>query len=138
MGLGSVFASINWLAVIVSTLAAFALGGLWYSKSLFGDKWMSEVGLTDDAVNQANSIRLFGGAFALQFVATTAVAVILGPDGGWWDGMRAGLLIGICVVAPAYGVTYLFEQRTRRLFLINAGYYVVLFAVVGTVIGAWR
>lgn len=138
MGLGSVFAGINWLAVIVATIAAFALGGLWYSKSLFGDNWMSEVGLTEDAVNDVNSMRLFGGAFALQFVAATALAVILGQHHDWWAGLRMGLLIGICIVAPAYGITYLFEQRTRRLFLINAGYYVVLFAVMGTIIGAWR
>lgn len=138
MGLGSVFASVNWVAVFVSTLAAFALGGLWYSKGLFGDKWMSEVGLTEETVNEANSVRLFGGALALQFVAATAVAVVIGTGAGWWPGLRTGLLIGICLVAPAYGITYLFEQRTQRLFLINAGYYVVLFAVVGTIVGAWR
>lgn len=138
MGFGSVFAGINWLAVIVATVAAFSLGGLWYSKSLFGDNWMSEVGLTEDALNTANFVQLFGGAFALQFVAATALAVMLGRHHDWWAGLRAGLLIGVCVVAPAYGITYLFEQRTRRLFMINAGYYVVLFAIMGTIIGAWR
>ena len=33
-------------------------------------------------------------------------------------------------------VTYLFEQRTLRLWLINAGYYVALFTIMGTIIGA--
>jgi len=52
--------------------------------------------------------------------------------------LHSGLLIGVFWVATAYGITYLFEQRSLRLFLINAGYNVVLFAIVGTIIGAWH
>jgi hypothetical protein len=47
-------------------------------------------------------------------------------------------LIGIFLIATAYGITYLFEQRSMRLFLINAGYNIVLFAIVGAILGAWH
>ena len=49
-------------------------------------------------------------------------------------GIMTGLS-GLFWVATAYGVTYLFEQRPFRLWLINAGYYVVLYALMGTIIG---
>lgn len=138
MDLASSFVAINWAAVIAATLTAFALGGLWYSKALFGDSWLQEVGLTEEAVNNGSMLKTFGGTFFLQFVATTSLAVILGAESSWREGLQTGLLVGIGWVATAYGITYLFEQRPLRLFFINAGYYVVLFAVAGTIIGAWH
>ncbi len=138
MDLSHTLTDINWIAVVVATVAAFALGGLWYSKALFGDIWMQEVGLTEEAVNNANMPMTFGGTFVLQLIATIALAAFLGADSTWLTGLETGITVGLVWVATAYGVTYLFEQRPLRLFLINAGYYVVLYAIVGTVLGAWR
>jgi len=138
MNLANSLAGINWLAVIVSAATAFALGGLWYSKALFGNTWLQEVGLTEEAVNGANMPKTFGSTFALQFLAVTALAALIGTDGNWQGGLQTGVLIGVFWVATAYGITYLFEQRSLRLFLINAGYNIVLFAIVGTIIGAWH
>ena len=138
MNLAQVLAGIYWPAVVVSTIIAFAVGGLWYSKALFGSAWLEEVGLTEEAVNSANMPKTFGGTFILQFLAVTVLAALLGPDSSWLTGLEAGLLISVFWIATAYGITYLFEQRSIRLFLINAGYNIVLFAMVGTIIGAWH
>lgn len=137
MGLGETLAGINWLAVIVSTVAAFALGASWYSKALFGNAWMQEVGLTEQAIKNTRMLPIFAGTAVLQFVAATALAALLGSDSDWLTGLETGLRIGVCWIATAYGITYLFEQRSRRLFMINAGYYVAAFAITGTIIGAW-
>ena len=138
MDLASTLANVNWAAVIVATVIAFAIGGLWYSKALFGDTWLQEVALTEEAVNNANMPKTFGGTFVLQFFAMTALAAILGADSNWLDGLKLGLLVSVFWISTAYGITYLFEQRPFRLFLINAGYYVALFAASGTVLGAWN
>lgn len=138
MNLAEALAGVHWPAVVVSTLTAFAIGGLWYSKSVFGGIWLEEVGLTEEAVNDANMPMTFGGTFVLQFLAITAFAVLLGPDSSWLTGLQSGLMIGIFWIATAYGITYLFEQRSIRLFMINAGYNVVLFALIGTLIGYWH
>ena len=37
--------------------------------------------------------------------------------------------------ATSFGVNYLFEQKSLRLFLINAGYVTVQFTVMGLVLG---
>ena len=138
MNLAELLAGINWLAVVVATVIAFAVGATWYSKALFGKAWMEEVGLTEEAVNSTNMAMTFGGTLVLQFLSMTALAAFLGTDSTWLSGLESGLLIGVFWVATAYGVTYLFEQRTMRLFMINAGYYVVLFAIAGTVLGLWH
>ena len=41
----AIFSNINWLAVLVATIAYFMLGAVWYSKALFGAKWASPVGI---------------------------------------------------------------------------------------------
>ena len=138
MPLAQILSDINWLAVFMAAAAAFMLGGLWYSKALFGDAWMQEVGLTEDAVKNTNMARTFGGTMILQLLAATALSALLGADGTWLKGLQSGLWVGLFWIATAYGVTYLFEQRSVRLFLINAGYYIVLYAMMGTIIGAWH
>ena len=137
MRLVQILSDVNWLAVLVATIAAFMLGGLWYSKVLFGNTWMKEIGLTEEAINNANMPRTFGTTFVLQLIAAVAMSALIGSDGSWLTGLQTGLWVGLFWIATAYGVTYLFEQRTFRLWLINAGYYVVLYAVMGTIIGAW-
>ena len=137
MHLAQILTGVNWIAVGISTVAAFMLGGLWYSRVLFGNAWMQEVGLTEDAVNNGNMARTFGGTIVLQIIAATALSSLLGSDSNWLDGLQTGLWVGLFWIATAYGVTYLFEQRSARLFLINAGYYVVLYTIMGTIIGAF-
>ncbi|MGH8166597.1 MAG: DUF1761 domain-containing protein [Woeseiaceae bacterium] len=136
MDLGTAIAGLNWLAVVLAAATAFAIGALWYSKKAFGNAWMLEVGLTDETVARGNLFLIFGGTFALQLVAATALAFFLGSGSDWLIGLQAGLLVAVCWIATAYGITYFFEQRSLRLYLINAGYYLVLFAVMGTIIGA--
>lgn len=130
-------ADVNWLAVVVATVAAFLLGAVWYSNTLFGAKWMQEIGLTEDSIQNGNMAKIFGTTFVLQFIATTGLAILVGKDASWLTGLHMGSMVGLLWVATAYGVTYLFEQRTVRLWLINAGYYVVLYAITGTILGAW-
>lgn len=138
MNLAELLAGINWLAVVVTTVIAFAAGGLWYSKALFGNAWMEDVGLTEEAVASANMAKTFGGTFVLQFLAMTGLGALLGSGSTWLTGLKTGLLISVFWVATAYGITYLFEQRPMRLFMVNAGYYVVLFAIAGTLLGFWH
>ena len=138
MQLAQFLTDVNWLAVIIATVSAFILGGLWYSKALFGNAWMQEVGLTEESVNNANIAKTLGSTFALQIIAATALSALVRDGSTWMDGLQTGLWVGLFWIGTAYAVTYLFEQRSFRLWLINAGYYVVLYTLMGTIIGALR
>lgn len=138
MGLSYSLSTINWLAVFAATAVAFTLGGLWYSKYLFGNAWMQEVGLTQESRENSSLRPILVGTALLQFVSATALAVFLGPGSTWLIGLQSGLIVGLCWFATAYGITYLFEQRSLRLFGINAGYYIAAFTIMATIIGAWH
>ena len=130
-------AELNWLAILVAAVAAFILGGLWYSPKLFGNAWMQDVGLTEESAAESNMALIFGGAFVLILIAAVFLGTAIGSS-DWRGGLHTGLVGGIAWGATAYGVTYLFERRPLRLFLVNAGYNIVLFALMGGIIGAWN
>jgi hypothetical protein len=41
-------------------------------------------------------------------------------------------------VAGSFGINYLFEQRSLRLFLINGGYHTLQYTLIGLVLGLWH
>jgi len=139
MDMGTAFSTLNWWAIIVATIAAFALGGVWYSPLLFGKAWMKVTGLDEEKQKQANMAKIFGGAFILTFIAAINLGMFLNdPKVDFAFGIAAGAATGIGWVAPAFGVVYLFEQRPTLQWFINAAYWVVTFIVMGGIIGAWR
>ena len=129
-------AGVNWLAVVVAALAAFPLGMLWYGP-LFGKAWMAATGVTTEQGRAANPFRLYGTVLLLNLVGCTSLAMFIGA-GDWRFGLFAGFMTGATFVAMGLGVTYLFEFRTLRHWLINAGYMTVYFGIAGTILGAWH
>ena len=128
-------ASLNWLSVLVAALSGFVIGGLWYGP-LFQKPWMQLSGMTKEKGAQASMPLTFGGAYVLNLIGAAGLAILLG-DGSWAGGLHTGLLTGLFFVATSLGVIYLFEQRPLKLWFINAGYQVVNFAAMGTILGAW-
>ena len=126
---------VSWLGVIVATLASFAIGGAWYSPVLFSRAWQRETGVSDEKAKSANMPLIFGTTFVLQFLAALVFAMFLGPRPGLAFGVAAGFAAGLFWVAGAFGVNYLFEQRSLKLWLINGGYNVVTFTVFGAILG---
>jgi hypothetical protein len=129
---------INFLAVLVAALSSFVVGFLWYAPFTFSNVWMKEAGLNEEEIRKANKAKIFGLSFFLALVISFNLAAFLGPDAGFVWGMTAGALAGIGWVAASIGILYLFEGRSFKLFLINAGYQAVTYIVAGGIIGAWQ
>lgn len=129
---------LNLMAIVVATVVAFMLGGLWYSPILFARAWMREAGLSEQQTRQANPAKVFGLSALATLVMACNLAAFIGPKADLAFGLFAGLAAGIGWVAMSLGVIYLFEQRSWRLWLINSGYQVLAFALMGAILGAWR
>ena len=130
------FQHINWLAVLVAAASTFVIGGLWYGP-LFGKIWMRLSGHQPGAPGNNSTALTFGLTPVLNLIIATSLALFIG-GGNWQFGLFAGLAAGLTFVAMALGVIYLFESRPLGLWLVNAGYQVVVFTVMGTIIGAWH
>lgn len=126
---------VNWLAVIAAALSSFPLGFLWYGP-LFGKAWQREVGLSEQQLKSGNMAVIFGGAFVLALIQAAAFAAFLGAE-PMPQAALYGFIAGLCWVATAIGVQYLFERKGWKLAAINGGYNVVAFTLIGAIIGAW-
>jgi hypothetical protein len=128
----------NVLAVLAAAVATFVLGGLWYSPALFGKAWQREAGVTDEQMRTSNKAMIFGLAFVLSLVAALVFAMFLGPRPPVNLGLGAGFAAGLCWVAASFGINYLFEQRSFKLWLINAGYHTLQFTIIGLILALWH
>ncbi|MGE0179553.1 MAG: DUF1761 domain-containing protein [Sphingomonas sp.] len=128
---------VNYIAVALAALSAFLLGGLWYSPALFANQWMRLTGQDEDTLKSGNMAVIFGAAFLLNLLAAYVLAMFLGPMPLKYATL-AGLSVGLCWVATSLGVNYLFERRPLGLWLINAGYFVLQFTIMGAIIGAFN
>jgi hypothetical protein len=132
------FHGLNWLAIIVAALSAFALGGLWYSPVLFVKIWMKESGITEESQKSANMIKIFGLSSFLAMIASLLLALFLGQDAGGGVGALSGFLIGLGTIFTFLGITYLFERKSLAHFLVNASYGVASLTLMGFIIGVWQ
>lgn len=125
---------VNWIAIVVAAVGSFVLGGLWYSPVLFGKVWQREAGLSDERIKNSNMGMIFGLAFVLCFIAAWMFATFLGPRPSLGLGFGAGFAAGLFWVGASFGINYLFERKSFKLFAINAGYHTLQFTLIGGVI----
>jgi len=128
----------NFAAIFVAALMSFAIGGLWYSPLLFARAWMKEAGLTEQQTKDAPMGRIFGLAAVASLVMAFNLAAFIGPKASLGFGLFAGAAAAIGWVAMSLGVIYLFEQRSLKLWLINSGYQVIAYTLMGGLIGVWK
>jgi hypothetical protein len=129
---------VNWLAVALCAVSSLMLGGIWYSPMLFAKAWQKGAGLSDDELKSGNMAKIFGLTFVLSFIAAAVFAMFLGPKFGLGPATAAGFSAGLCWVAASYGITYLFEHRPLKLWLVNGGYHTLQFTLFGAIIGSMQ
>jgi len=136
------FTNINYLAVVVSAFASFALGALWYSPLLFSKTWQKEVGLTDEDLKNANMAKIFGTTFILTIVMAFGMALLLQARPtvtfNWMTGMFHGLAVGVFFVSASMGINYLYQRKSFSLWAIDAGYQILFLCLMGAILGAWH
>ena len=128
---------INIWAVLVAAASSFLLGGLWYSPMVFEKTWNRESG-RPEAPRTRHPAIVFGLSFVLAVIAAFAFAWWLGPNPELTHALCMGLGVGAFWVATSFGINYLFAGRSLKLWLIDAGYHVLQFAIFGLVLGLWH
>ena len=133
------FSTLNWLAIIVSALAFFALGSIWYNPKVFGKMWMKETGVTNEDAKKANMAKTFGLTLVFSFIMSLNLGLMLNsPEIDAVKGAMYGFFVGFGWVAMSIFIFGQYEFRTTRYMLINAGYTTVGLTLMGLILGAWK
>lgn len=131
--------TINLWAVMVSSVAAFVIGGMWYSPLLFAKPWMKETGLNEEQLQNSNMVKIFGLAFIFIFVMTFCLAMFLNdPSIGGTAGGFYGFLTGFGWISLALAVNSLYERKSWKYMIINGGYWTAVFTLSGMILGYWK
>lgn len=137
MDITTVIQNLNWLAVIVAALSTFLIGGLWYSPLLFEKGWLKANNFNPEDLKRRNMPLVFGLSFLLSFIMALNLALFIGQEDVAF-GTMAGFMTGFGWVALAIGIIALFENRSLKYVLINGGYMIVAFTIMGAILGAWK
>ena len=138
-----VFKDINWIAVLVGTLAYFFLGAIWYS-FLFKDRWIAYQGISAEDMSKPDAKKGVGAimfaSFVMLLINVTGLAILAEYIGlnGWQHGLHLGFLAGICFACTSMAINMLYEKKSLGLFFINGGYQVLGNIIAAVIIVCWR
>lgn len=117
------------------------LGALWYSKVLFGSAWInaSGVNMSDpDAKKGVGGVMAF--TFFLELLTCTGLAILvyrLGL-GGFLSGFKLGFLTGICFSSIGIMISYLYQDKSNALKMIDAGYHIAGNSMAAILLCLWQ
>lgn len=135
------FPSLNYLAILVSGVLYMIVGALWYSSMLFAKPWMKLVGLTEEKLMMDKNAMMKTYFFSFLSSLVTAFVLdyfltILGVsdpvEGAWF-----GFLAWLGFVTPVVLADVLYTKKPIKLYLINIGYPLVYFVLMGILLAIW-
>ncbi len=139
--------SINFPAVLVAVVVNFILGFVWYTP-LFGKAWGKEMGF-DPSVKPENSVMFKGMVFMVigNFLLAWVLAWTLA---GWqfipgsekisplMNAMNSSFFLWLGFYVPNHLSVIAWENKSWKLFGINAGYHLISLFVVALILTHWK
>lgn len=130
------FAALNWLAIVLATLASFVLGYLWYGP-VFGNAWLAAQGKTADDIKP--SVTPFIITFFTTLATCIAMAVILQmlDVDNLAGGALLGLVVGIAFITCSNISDGAYCGWSWKLVAIQSGYRTVYCGLMGIILAIW-
>jgi Protein of unknown function (DUF1761) len=133
---------INYLAVLVAAVAAFAVGGIWYSPLLFAKQWVKAHGYTEERVAemQKSAGKAYAVSLLCQLLTAFAIAVLIGylQIVRCVPGLKLAALIWAGFAFPLGLMANVFSDKRISVFYIDTGYQLVYLLVMGSILAVWR
>ena len=131
---------INWLAVVLATLASMVIAGVWYADFAFGKPWKKLTNV--DAKKSEQTVKTSMAIVLLvNFFTAVVLAVAISMVASHFNTSSVWLALATSfVLCLAFSVTTLqthnmFEQKPIKLTQINSGYQWSIFLIMALIIG---
>ncbi len=135
--------SINLAAVLVSVVAAFIIGFIWFGPKTFFPVWWRALGKSGDPGAEGGMALTFGLTLIGSLVQAFSLAVVIGwarlagVDVGLAGGALIGLFVGVGFAAATSLGHRLFAGQGLKVWLIEVGGDIAALIAMGAIIGAW-
>jgi Protein of unknown function (DUF1761) len=131
---------INYLAVVLAAVAAWAAGAIWYG--VLGDAWKAALGWSGTEIkNRTGKMPI--GPMIVSFVAELLMAVLLAGLIAHFGAItvKTGLIVGalcwLAFIATTITVNNAYAGRKVTLTAIDSGHWLVVLLIEGAIIGAF-
>lgn len=120
---------IAWWVVALAGILAIAIGMLWYSPMLFGERWMK---LTKVKLDKNMSVMDLFGGFLVGFLQAYGLAYCLEKFDalGMVCAIKAALFLGVLFVATQHLSAVIWSKKPLELFYIEVGCTLVTWAAI--------
>lgn len=126
---------VNWLAVIVATVASFALGAAWYM--VLANQWLAAIGKTRDQINGKDPSPYIWSV-VVQLILAYFVALLTPTIFGETNvvtGLMAGAHLWLGFVITSMIQNHRYEGAPWSRTFIDGGYMLGVLLVQGLIIG---
>lgn len=132
---------VNWLAIVVATIALFLFGYLWYGV-LFGNMWVAEMQKINPQFPSGMSANWYPYAVSIVmgFFSAYGVARCIGWRGDVNIGRGAfiGFSMGLLIFGSMTWLGYAYSHFGATLGWINIGFVAIGLAIQGAILGAMK
>ena len=133
---------VNYLAIIVAAIVAYAIGAFWYSPAGFGTKWTKLMNFKKKDIKKAKEkgmTKAYIGTGINQLITAGVLAYFIQSLN--MVTLQQGAIVGLWAFIGFYATTLMggvfWENKPWGLYYLNAGHALVSLVVMGAIIGAW-
>ena len=138
------FVGVNLWSVLAAAVATMILGFLWYSPFLFAKPWTLAMGYDPNDKAKMEEMRkgagkLYGITFIASLISAFVLAKIIDVTtvNAVLYGMKIGFAVWLGFVTTVQLTSTLFKKRPIKLYLIDTGYQLVCYLVMGAILARW-
>ena len=138
------FMGVNLWSVLAAAVSTMILGFLWYSPLLFAKPWTLAMGYDPNDKAKMEEMRKGAGKlYGITFIASLISAFVLGKIieittvNSVPYGMKIGFGVWLGFVTTVQLTSTLFKKRPIKLYLIDTGYQLVCYLVMGAILARW-
>jgi hypothetical protein len=128
--------------VVVGALIIIILGAVWYSRILFGNKWMEYLGITMNDIEFSNisMVKSYAITIISAFVTSYIMSVIINSLGirDFFTGCLVGLLLWLALTFSRELKNLSWNDKPLGLIMIDSGYDLLYSVLVGGILAVWH
>lgn len=131
-------AGLNYWTILIAVVVNQVIGAAWYG--LLAKPWMAETGLKAKDLQANKGTPAYWRPYVLAVICglifSLGLALIiqgLGVETAA-GGLFVGFLAAVAFVVTSHAVNYSFEGRSFKLLLINSGYPLISYSLIGAIL----
>lgn len=130
---------VNHLAIFLLIIVHQAVGFVWYTPNVFGDKWLAFIGKTPEEIDPSNPFPyIISVLSSIVLCYTMAIFFRVFAVENILKGISIAFVLWFSFLFLNTATHSAFAGYPSGLVFINTGSLLVQFILTGAVLGAWR